>query len=786
MFGCSILRTILHSACGLAVLLGGGSAAVAATPTLRFDLPPGSLGSAIASLAEKSDVSIGTFDAGLMAIQLPALHLEGSAAAVLANLAHDAGVTLVRTGPNGWRIKRAPPPPPPPPKRAEPPRATVTQIVVQATKRAELLSDYPAEIVRITGGELDRYGGVPNSGGLSALAPILTATDWGGGQEKLFLRGIADSSYTGASPALVGEYLGDRPLVYDAPDPDLRLYDVASVEVLPGPQGTLYGSGALAGVIRIEPNAPNLDTVSGSIWAGDSSTAHGAAGGDIGGIVNLPLVEGRLALRAVGYAANDGGYIDDVERGLTDVNETLTRGGRVLLRWVPADDWTVDFGGVIQRIANRDAPYANPDDPAWTRSSPFAQPSSDTFASGDVTVGGRIGGVDIRSTTGFVEQSIHQRFQTLPLDQVTGKFDAAERPRQVSQELRLSGGAQNTTWVMGVNYLAHWEAMAQAYSYVARSATVSTLRDRTGELTGYGEVTQRFGALSITLGLRYAAEDQAGGFTSDASVFRLAYAAYTSVKEQERHLLPSGAASYKVTPDTTLFVREGSGVRLGGLNATPGSDHYGSDHITTVEAGLRHSLGDDRLVLSATGAYSLWRDIQADLLDGAGAALQIANIGAARITSLDTSLALRLVEGLTLDASGFVVSSRLDPAPILAQPSVTASLPDVARSGGTAALDYRGLLLGRRPFQIGLRVQHIGPSLLVLHARAAEKQGDYTTVALGGGLRFGGASAQLSVQNLLDSRGDAFAIGSPFVVASQNDITPVRPRTLRLGVRYDF
>src|ERR1700728_1520719 len=220
----------------LSLLLYSGAAEAASDPRLRLDLPPGPLAAAVAALSAKSRVSIGASDPRLLAIPLPALHLKGSPAELLASLARRAGVMAVPAGAQGWRIvSRAAPPASRP--RDEPASTPVAEVVVQAAKRAERLEDYPAEIVRITGADIGRYGATPDTTALTAHVPILTSTDWGAGQEKLFLRGISDSSFTGTSPVLVGEYLGDQPLTYDAADPDLRLYDVDSAEVMAGPQG---------------------------------------------------------------------------------------------------------------------------------------------------------------------------------------------------------------------------------------------------------------------------------------------------------------------------------------------------------------------------------------------------------------------------------------------------------------------------------------------------------------------------------------------------------------------
>lgn len=737
-------------------------------------------------VAAKSGASIGFSDPRLLKRLLPALHLEGSTATVMESLARSAGVALTRTGPKGWRITpQAVTAEAPAPTPVAPPASSVAPLVVQASKRNQRLADYPAELVTVSSEALGRYGAAPDTAALIANVPILTSTDWGAGHEKLFLRAIADSSFTGTRPTLVGEYLGDQSLTSDAPDPDLRLYDIASVEVLAGPQGTLYGAGALAGLIRIEPKAPALNDFGGSMWLGGSSTAHGANGGDVGGVLNIPLVEDRLALRVVGYGAQDGGYIDDLERGLNNVNRVDTRGGRVALRWTPGGDWTIDLGGVAQRIDSRDAAYTDPGEPPLTRSSSIAQPAYDLFLSGNLTVAGRIGGVDVRSTTGVVRQSLGEQFEASLIGHTAVQFNDDEAPEQMTQEVRLSGSSRTTSWVLGASYLARWETLGRDYGSVGDPASIAALHDRTSELTGYGEVSQKItGGISATVGLRYAMERQTGGGVSGQGLNRLVGGVQTSIDADERHLLPSVALTYQLAPGATLFVRDGSGFRSGGLTPSSMVERYASDRITTVEVGVRRSaLGADRIAVSLTGAYSQWRDIQADVLNGIGLP-EIANIGDGRVYSLDAATAVKIVEGLSFTASGFLASSRLDPSPTLVQPGAD-SLPDVARNGDAASLDYQGRLGETRSWKAGVRVQHIGPSV-VGAGRLDRLQGDYTTVAFGGGVRFGATNLLLNISNLLDSHAQAFAIGAPVGALLDSEVTPIRPRTIRIGLQYDF
>jgi outer membrane receptor protein involved in Fe transport len=246
---------------------------------------------------------------------------------------------------------------------------------VTATKQGVSLARFAgtARVIDLEPGDIGRFG---ESGTEAALArlPMLGSTSLGPGRNKIFIRGIADSSFNGQSQSVVGQYLGEARLTFNAPDPDLQLYDIARIEVLEGPQGTLYGSGSLAGIVRLVPNAPDPSGLAASATAGLTATEHGNPGGDFSSMINLPLVADRLTLRAVGYGAIKGGYIDDAGRGLRDVNRTTIYGGRAALRWEPGDDWQIQLGATLQFIADRDGQYAERGLPDLTRNSTLAQP----------------------------------------------------------------------------------------------------------------------------------------------------------------------------------------------------------------------------------------------------------------------------------------------------------------------------------------------------------------------------------------------------------------------------
>src|SRR5690606_37061274 len=153
-------------------------------------------------------------------------------------------------------------------------------IIVTASKIDQPSNDFAGTVDMLDGGDL-RFGGERGTDSIVSRLASVASTHLGPGRNKLFIRGIADSSFTGPTQATVGQYLGDLRLSYNAPDPDRRLQDINRVEVLEGSQGTLYGAGSLGGIIRLVPNDPDPRGFSLETTAGVSLTQHGDPGGDL-------------------------------------------------------------------------------------------------------------------------------------------------------------------------------------------------------------------------------------------------------------------------------------------------------------------------------------------------------------------------------------------------------------------------------------------------------------------------------------------------------------------------
>jgi iron complex outermembrane receptor protein len=230
----------------------------------------------LSTLARQAEIDIGGIDAGLSRMSSPGLSGTMSVETALDRLLANTPFMARMVAPDAYRLVRRPAPsrvalsvPPARAIAAQSPSQTAGdvgsgEVVVRGAKRNISLALYPGSVIVIPLGE-DGWG--PHSGdGQSFLlrqTPILQSTELGSGRNKLFIRGIADSSFTGPTQATAGTYFGDVRTGYNGPDPNLNLYDLDRVEVLEGPQGALYGAGSIGGIIRLSPRAPDLTRISG-------------------------------------------------------------------------------------------------------------------------------------------------------------------------------------------------------------------------------------------------------------------------------------------------------------------------------------------------------------------------------------------------------------------------------------------------------------------------------------------------------------------------------------------
>jgi outer membrane receptor protein involved in Fe transport len=249
------------------------------------------------------------------------------------------------------------------------------EIVVTATKREANMQDIPIPITVFTNEQIVKQGFKTFSDYVGQI-PSLAVSERQPGATSVLMRGCASQGLSFSDSSTTSVYLDEQPITAAGYNPDPRLIDVERVEALSGPQGTLFGDAAQCGTLRIITNKPDTAEFNSWVDVTGMKTEHGDTGYDMSAMVNIPLVDDTLAVRLVGFVAEEPGFVDNVfsvspgsEPSLgvdpgenfdnsefvdDDVNTGTYYGGRVGLRWQTAEDWTVDFNGIYQKYELKD------------------------------------------------------------------------------------------------------------------------------------------------------------------------------------------------------------------------------------------------------------------------------------------------------------------------------------------------------------------------------------------------------------------------------------------------
>ncbi|MDK2760557.1 MAG: TonB-dependent receptor [Sphingopyxis sp.] len=819
-----------------------------------FDVPKGSLSGVLPVISRQAGVSISVADARLWQARVKAVRGRMTVEEAIRRLLAGSDARAVRVSATSWRIEHRPAPvarilpgprQTPQPRAREPSRDMIAaprdEIIVTASKTNLPYSRFAGVVTKLDGGDL-AFGGERGMDSILSRTATVSSTHLGSGRNKLFIRGIADSSFTGPTQSTVGQYFGDIRLSYNAPDPDLRLYDIDNVEILEGPQGTLYGAGSLGGIIRVVPKAPDPRAMAVQAIAGASLTEHGDPGGDIAAIANVPVGDDGHALRLVGYMLTDGGYIDNPLLGQNDVNRVYVRGGRGTFRVEAGDGWTIDVGGVYQAITSKDAQYADKNAPPLTRNSRVEQNAKARYGLGTIVAMKDWDDLRFQSSNAYIDHRLSERFDaSVPDVEAAGNIDVTrlfspvnvalitDRPRILDQfnatrmfvsENRLSRPYHDGLgWVVGVSFVDNrarqqrdfgiagfgFSGFSKALPPIAEivgssggaqsdvslrgvSAVLPGVTNRITEFTGYAEATVELMPDLVAAGGLRLSHTRLGGSAEGVSLAIAQAQRGTTASRNETVLLPS--VSLLATPlhNVRLYARYQEGFRPGGL-AVDGNfvRRFLNDQVRTWEAGVRfgdrsQSLFDATISVS----HSRWQNIQADFIDGNGFPTT-ANIGDGRITSLSVAIAVRPNAALTFEFGGVYNQSRVDDLspqilPVSdAEPGRLGRIPNVASQAVRGSINY-ATMIGDQDFRLNGWANYIGPSRLGIGPVLGESQGDYVDTGLAMRLGNSRRGLSLTLTNLFDSRGNRFSLGTPFVEGNAGYMTPLRPRTIRIAV----
>ncbi len=765
------------------LLLVAPATARAADPSISISAT--TLDIALTSLARQTGTDIISTEAGLSRVRVKPMQGRMPVRVALDHLLAGSGYRAVAVDARSFRIvrDRRPVPAVHVPSVPVPASAATEEVVVTASKQRVPLLRYPGTLTTVTG--LAGPGGSRTTPDLDSVAhamPVLQSTALGAGRNKIFIRGVADSSFNGATQSTASIYFGDVQLAYSGPEPDLRLYDMKSVDVLEGPQGTLYGAGAIGGIIRLTPEAVDLDRVSGAVEAGASASAHGAPGFDVAGRLNVPLVDRMLGVRALAYRVRDGGYIDDVGQRRSDVNRVDTVGGRLAARLDPGGGWQIDASILAQRIEGRDASYGESRD-MLSRFTVQRQPYHNQFMLGRAVVTKNWdSGLQLVSATGVSDLHASDLFDATPAGFPIPLIYRTDDSRLLlTHETRLSRSTQRgNSWVLGLTLLRNRDTEARVSGYANDPADIIGVTNVTQSASLFGEgtiaLTRNFSA-TIGARLTYARVDSEPSTQPASNSFIRG--------RSTRRFDPTLALSWRLAPRFALFGRVQTGYRTGGLAVARGVGRvadFNSDSIIVGEIGFRrlHD-GPTGITFSGSASYAHWVDIQADLINRRGAPYTT-NFGNARIFTLEGNVDYVPIAGLHATGSFLFTSNTVSgPLADLSLPQ-NRRLPETPPFASNVALRYEWRAGGETQWSVGADGNYVGRSVLGTGDVLDISQGKYLVIGLHGGWERRGTAVTLRVENLTNRADNRFAYGNPFTFITRSQATPLRPVTARLGV----
>jgi outer membrane receptor protein involved in Fe transport len=782
-------------------------------PKLPFDIARAPLASSLTQFAVQAKISIGFSDLSRCGYPVKPLVGRYAVETGLRRLLGGTGCGFRRIDERAFSVEPmgrfAQRSPPPARTATEPsPPLDLSELVVVATRHLTP-ADRLAYGVSSTSGAVLRQQGVSDLSQLSLLVPSTGATNLGMGRDKVIVRGLSDSPLTGLTQSVVGLYLDDARLTFNAPDPDLRLTDIERVEILRGPQGALYGSGSIGGVVQIVAGQPDPTRRAAWVSAAGGFIDGGSPSHVVEGMLNVPLLDQRGAARLVLYQETDGGYVTDSVLKIKQANEAQRNGGRLALKFDLNDKWTLNLGAVIQYISADDSQYYLSGLPVYTRGTREREPHENDFRQYRISATGDLGFADLHSTLSFVNQDLITRYDATfrPPAGPAGPpyaFDNSDHTESlISEEILTSRSDARIQWIAGFTYghIWHWYRFTDTNTRANTVLFGETRHDQRDDAALFGQASVPiWRSLSFTLGGRlFYLHDSVSSvetFTPSFTPTDFAGAVH------ETGFAPKALLSARPWSQVLVYGQVERGYRGPGINTAsgpteqfvrpgvPGAQRFfKGDDLWSYEVGAKYSTpnGDWRL---STAAFDIeWRNIQSDQLLNSGLAYT-ANLGRGRNLGVELE-AFHSIRGLQITANALFEDPKLNaPYPIFAALK-NADLADAPAQSVGASVHYAWRLPGRKRLEFDTHWSYVGPSQLLLELATnaiapLPHMGNYVTGRAAVSLVDNRWRFTLAVENPADIQGNTFAYGNPFSIRLKNQITPLQPRTIWIGAEASF
>ncbi|MGC1301491.1 MAG: TonB-dependent receptor [Caulobacteraceae bacterium] len=700
--------------------------------------------------------------------------------------------------------------------------ATLNEVVVTANKRSENILKVPETLTSLSGAQLQSQG-VKDFADLVAAVPSLSAINAGApGHGTPIIRGITTGS--GQSAPTVSIYLDEVPFTSTSPingagalitfDPALA--DIDHVEVLEGPQSTLYGASAMGGIIKYVSKQPSMTTYGGDVSVSGDSVDGGGAGYALKGTVNIPLVDDKAGLRVTVIDRSDPGWVDNVLTHQSDVNASRTQGVRAALKVQPIENLTSTFSFLYQKIDGSEFSYeyVNPttQQPLYgphETSDYFNSPYKTTYLSAANTTTATLPMMTIVNAISYARTSDNEVKDYSPswsylipaaYQPAAVEYNAAPLSNRLTDEIRFSSKPGALEWMVGGFFTHEWDT----YNVLISGLSVPTLAMLPGtagniytyhatptfdEESGFGDLTYHFGRqFDISAGVRYSTNQQ------EYNVVRsgLLGASPLAGTSGDSAATYSFTGSYHPTEQVTLYLRAASAYRPGStqpVNTPSVPAEYGPDKLWNYEGGVKGRWWDGRITASASVYHIDWSDIQ--LTARVGGFNVISNAGNATVDGGEINFVIQPIEGLTLHYAGALTDAVLHSDDAAIGASAGDPLPFTSRYNHTVGADYNFSLPRSAEGVAGVTWTYQGSRHTSFPGdplNTDERLPAYQTAGAHIGANFDRYTVDLRVDNLTNS--DAFTSESILRRLAGQDVpaiaTTLQPRTVTFTVGARF
>lgn len=694
----------------------------------------------------------------------------------------------------------------------------IDEILVTAQKRQQVAQDVTTSLFAVTGDSL-RSAGIDSLDGIRDLAAGVEIVSSSPGLVQIAIRGVTNLG-PGAFEATsaIGYYLDETPLsgALSTQMPEVSLWDTDRVEILRGPQGTLFGEGSMGGTIRVITNKPDPQAFYSRVSGEFASVRGGDTGATVRGLVNIPVVADELAVRA-NYSRTSGlGWIDVPDLDLTDTNDTGQTDVRLALGWMPTDRLNVDLSYVYQNldlgnISGSTSPGVIDPRAQAPGAGPIValDPEDNEYGVYNATVRYDWSSVTLESITSYFDNDHKAILDLSPLapfffDGETGdiRSNVNSSVQVFAQELRLVSKGDNWfDWIAGAYLKSNDRIYGEALINIVPGFGIDDLAHIVNEtnidsVAVFGEADYALSdRWSVQFGGRYYRDDR------KKSTLSLATSALFGTVEGDLDLLDGSDSDFAPRLALTwtgenrlVYFSASKGFRSGGDNDFVAlypnqiKPTFGPEEVRTYEIGVKSVLARGRVQLNAYAYHNDWTDLQVELRTDDDLFFFVDNVGAAEAMGAELEILARPSAELTISVNLSYIDAELTTNlldtfgdPILVEGNQLPFTPDFTLS---TSFDYVYPLNNGLSGLFHARYAHRSANFSDAENSPLEKNDKYDQVSLRAGVEGETWGVYAFVENLFD-RNDS-TVKFDLVQTPITYITYVRPRTYGVELRWDF